>query len=187
MIDIQITRLVAAAVAAFLLAWACYVTAFVKHRNDIRDMENRILLEGSALQDEDRIRVEKVKTWYFGYRLALLGLYFVALAIGWCAAWAFSQDHAVTWIEDASIAALASVIGGLILDKYIIHPIADGKFFDKVEDPLVDFFLENGCLPSEKMTEAPAEEPVPEAEKDPFDDLTFDEKVALMKRLQKKL
>ena len=80
MIDIEITRLIAAAVAAFLLGWACYVAAFVKHKNDAKDLANRAEVAGAEVTDWEKIRIERSSTWYTGYRLALLGLIIVSAA-----------------------------------------------------------------------------------------------------------
>ena len=196
MIDIMITRLIAAAVAAVLLGWALYVNAFVKHKNDIKDSTNRMsvyAMENSAqyagVEAWDRIKIERSSTWYLGYRLALLGLIIVAAAVGWVAAWIISGEYEITWVEDCLAAAAGAIVGGFLLDKFIIHPIADGSFFEKVEDPLVEYFLENGVLPSEKI-EAPAAPEVPEEaeeEKDPFADLTPEEKLLLISKLKKTL
>ncbi len=153
MIEIEITRLIFAAVAAVLLGYACYVAAFVKHRNEIRDSLNKAALvdkatKGAATPNDvfDEYKLEKTETWYFGYRLALVGLIIVATAIGWAVSWFVGQDHVLTWVEDGALAAAGAIIGGFVLDKYIIHPIADGSFFEKVEDPIVQRFLQDGTV-----------------------------------------
>ncbi len=157
MLDIQITRLIAALIMAVLLGWACYVTAYIKHKNKIMDAENKALLDGGPLLPEEKVRAEKVKSWYIGYRLALVGLIIVAAAIGWAAAYFVAQEHALTWVEDCLVAGLGALIGGLILDKYIIHPIADGSFFEKVEDPMVTYFLENDSFPVKEVKKSKKE------------------------------
>ena len=192
MIEIEMTRLIAAAIAAVLLGWACYVTAYVKHKNDAKDLMNRAQVAGAEVSDWEKIRNERSSSWYLGYRLALVGLIIAATAIGWAAAYIVSGEYVLDWAEDAAVAAAAAVIGGMILDKYIIHPIADGKFFEKVEDPLVDYFLENGSLPVKEVKiskkEKKAEEKeAPEEPKDLISGLTFDEKVQLIEQLRKTL
>ena len=222
MIEIEITRLIAAAVAAFLLGYACYVAAYVKHKNEILDERNdraltdKVLTDqmGNPIRSEDdlafKVRVEKVSSWYFGYRLALVGLIVVATAVGWAVGWAVSQETVLTWIEDAAVAAAGAVVGGLVLDKYIIHPIADGSFFEKVEDPIVQRFLQDGGSiiavkekkgffakrkqkkEAEKIAEAVTDIPpvivTPEdANVVDVSHLTFDEKIRLLEQLKKSL
>ena len=217
MIEIEITRLIAAAVGAVLLGYALYVAAFVKHRNEIRDERNRTLLRQKDFKDEpavytlDEFKLEKTATWYIGYRLALVGLIFVSTAIGWALGWAVGQDHVMTWVEDAALAAAGAVIGGFVLDKYIIHPIADGEFFEKVEDPLVQRFLQDGGPVVEEVTEKPSlkekrqlkkeakllenatpvEEPkveeVPAAPEDMIAGMSFQQKVDLIEKLKRSL
>lgn len=194
MIDIQISRLIAAAVAAVLLGWACYVTAYVKHKNAVKDETNKARLEEhrAELYEDEEIRLERSQTWYVGYCLALVGLIIAAAAVGWAAAYIVSGEYVLDWAEDAAVAAAAAVIGGMVLDKFIIHPIADGKFFEKVEDPMVAYFLENGSLPVKEVKvskkEKKAEEKeAPEEPKDLISGLTFDEKVQLIEQLRKTL
>ena len=204
MIDIQITRLIAAAVAAVLLGWACYVTAYVKHKNAVKDETNKVRLEEHRceLYEDEEIRLSRSQTWYVGYCLALVGLIIASAAVGWAAAYIVSGEYVLDWAEDAAVAAAAAVIGGMVLDKFIIHPIADGKFFEKVEDPMVAYFLENGTLPvkevklsrkekkAAKLIEAVQDqEPVPVVNDSEVDisSLTFDEKVKLIEQLRKTL
>lgn len=209
MLDIQITRLIAAAIVAVLLGWACYVTAFVKHKNEKADKMNKAQLENAIIFPNEKIDEAKTSSWYVGYRLALIGLIIVAAVVGWAAAYFVSEEYEISWVEDCLVAGIGALVGGLVLDKYIIHPIADGKFFEKVEDPLVDYFLQNGDLPSpevketvkkmsrkekkkemkEKTEEAPSV-PAEEAA-DPIDELignlTFDEKIKVLQKLKKSI
>lgn len=209
MIEIEISRLIAAAVAAFLLGYACYVAAYVKHKNKIRDSLNKAALvdkatKGSATPNDvyDEYMLEKTETWYFGYRLALLSLIIVAAAVGWALGWAVGQEHELTWVEDAAVAAAGAVVGGLVLDKYIIHPIADGSFFERVEDPIVQRFLQDVSASPEvkerklfrkKKKDEPAAEEVKAPEIDqiprvvPIEEMSFDEKIKLLEILKKSL
>lgn len=212
MLSIEITRLIFAAVAAILLGYACYVAAFVKHRNEIRDSLNKAALadkatKGSVTPNDvyDEYKLEKTSTWYLGYRLALVGLIVVATAIGWAVSWFVGQDHVLTWVEDGALAAAGAIIGGFIADKYIIHSIADGVFFEKVEDPLVQRFLSDAAPVVEEMKEkkpgffarrkakkeekkAAKEAPVEEAPaEDPLKTMSFDEKVKLIEQIRKTL
>ena len=205
MIEIEYTRLIAAAVAAVLLGYALYVAAYVKHKNAVRDEINKreVATKDSGLapysSGEERIRIEKTGTWYMGYRLALLGLIVVSAAVGWIAAWAVGQDHVLSWVEDCAVAFAGAVIGGLVLDKYIIHPIADGSFFEKVEDPIVQRFLQD-AVPDAPVKEKrsffkrkkaaavePETAPVEAAPAVDVESLTFDEKVKLIEKLKKTL
>ena len=214
MLEIEITRLIFAAVAAVLLGYACYVAAFVKHRNEIRDEINKMSLAAKNVGQDpsvsigQEVRIEKTSTWYLGYRLALVGLIVVATAIGWAVSWFVGQDHVLTWVEDGALAAAGAIIGGFIADKYIIHSIADGVFFEKVEDPLVQRFLQDGVPVVEEVAEkkpgffarrkakkeekkAAKEAPVADAAEAPAEDplktMSFDEKVKLIEQIRKSL
>lgn len=206
MLEIEMTRLIAAAVAAVFLGYACYVAAYVKHKNEIRDEINKraVATKDSGLElcesGEERIDIEKTKTWYNGYRLALLGLIVTSAAVGWVAAWAVGQDHVLTWVEDAFVAFAGAVIGGFCLDKYIIHPIADGSFFEKVEDPIVQRFLQDGTVadPVKKKLFRKKEKKTSEEKSIDLSDhvstgnpvvdaMTFEEKIKLLEDIKKSL
>lgn len=206
MIEIEYTRLIAAAVAAVLLGYALYVAAYVKHKNAVRDEINKkdVAAKDSGLPSvaygEDRIRILKTQTWYNGYRLALLGLIVTSAAIGWVAAWAVAQDHILSWVEDCAVAFAGSLIGGLAMDKYIIHPIADGSFFERVEDPIVQRFLQDGTVadPVKKKLFRKKEKKTSEEKKvelsehvssgNPVvDAMTFEEKIKLLEDIKKSL
>ena len=222
------TRLIFAAVAAVLLGYACYVAAYVKHKNEKRDTSNKLALMAKSAETvggspeavydpsyTTKVDLEKTSTWYLGYRLALVGLVVVSAAVGWAVSWAVGQEYVLTWVEDGALAAAGAVIGGFVLDKYIIHPIADGSFFEKVEDPIVQRFLQDG-LPvvedqvkekklsflqrrkakkEEKKAAKKAAEigPVEEAPaeeapaEDPLKTMSFDEKVKLIEQIRKSL
>ena len=209
MIAIEVSRAIAAAVAAVLLGYALYVAAYVKHKNEIRDEINKraVATKDSGLAPyetgEERIRIEKTGTWYNGYRLALLGLIVTSAAVGWVAAWAVGQDHILSWVEDAAVAFAGAVIGGFVLDKYIIHPIADGSFFEKVEDPIVQRFLQDGVtftpvrdekrkLFRKKEKKTSEEKKVELSEhvstgNPVVDAMTFEEKIKLLEDIKKSL
>lgn len=190
MIDIEIIRLIAAGIAAVLLGYVCYIAAYTKHKNDIKDEMNKIRLEGSDLTYKEKVRVEKISSWYFGYRFALIGLILSAAAIGWVASWAVGQEKELPIVMDCAVAVIGALTGGLILDKYVIHPAADGRFFEKVEDPLVEYFLQNGTLPVKEVRSKKVSDPVSVPAADPESIVTgmsFEEKVRLLEIIKKNL
>ena len=56
-------------------------------------------------------------------------------------------------IESCAAAFTGAVVGGLVVDKKVIHPIADNEFLEKCETPIVEAFLQ----PAD-----PVAEPAPE-------------------------
>lgn len=222
--ETEITRLIASAIAAVVLGYVLYVAAYVRHKNEKqeqfyfyavreKDYEN-MDLEKRAIPAEVTLGKEKTDAWYMGYRLAAVVAVLAAAAIGWAAAWIASQEYGeLTQVEDCIVAAAGALLGGLVVDRYVIHPIADGKFWEKVEVPIIERFLH----PDQGDVEAPAkvsklaakraakkaakEEPVPEAvevpesgpvptpavEEDPLLALSFDDKVKLIEKLKKSL
>ena len=136
---------VGAAVGAFLIASTLYIVAKVKQEYKLQDEKNKALISG---EEYPSWKLDRVKTWYKGYKLGLiecllLGFFFGAGAgvLGVHLGWVNGA------IEIGTLAGISSIVAGLLLDKYLIHPIADGKFMEQVETPLIEKFL--GVVPSD--------------------------------------
>ena len=130
---------VGAAIGAFIIASTLYIVGKVKQEYKLQDERNKALISG---EEYPEWKLDRVRTWYKGYKLGLiecllLGFFFGAGAgvlgvhLGWV-------DGC---IEIGALAGLAAIVSGLLLDKDLIHPIADGSFMEKVETPLIEKFL----------------------------------------------
>lgn len=128
-----------AAVGALIIASVLYIVAKIKHETDIIDAANAARIAG---EEYPEYKLEKVGTWYKGYKAALGVCFALAFFTG---AGAGVLGVHLGWVDGAievgAVAALAAIFGGLMLDRYMVHPIADGKFVEKVETPLIDAFL----------------------------------------------
>ena len=136
---------VGAAVGAFIIASTLYIVGKVKQEYKLQDERNKALIDG---ENYPEWKLERVRTWYKGYKLGLieclmLGFFFgtgtgiLGVHLGWV-------NGA---IEIGTLAGISGIVAGLLLDKYLIHPIADGKFMEEVETPLIEKFL--GIVPSD--------------------------------------
>lgn len=220
--EIEMTRLIASAIAALVLGYVLYVAAYVKHKTEKQEdyydfaIREKDYCEKTGEDSREPpadviLKKEKSESWYMGYRLAAIVAVLAAAAVGWAAAWIASQEYGeLTQVEDCIVAAAGALLGGLVVDRYVIHPIADGKFWEKVEVPIIERFLH----PDQGDVEAPAkvsklaakraakkavkeepvpvplpEEPVPTptVEEDPLLGLSFDDKVKLIEKLKKSL
>ncbi len=138
--DELIAMAIGAVVGALLIAFTCYVGSKVKHDSEIRDAYNEAKLAG---EDYPEWKLAKSSTWYKGYKLALVILAAMSAAIGFAASVVVMKyGYADGMIESAACAFVGALVGGLIVDKKIIHPIAHNEFLEKVETPLVDAFLQ---------------------------------------------
>ena len=130
---------VGAAVGAILIASTLYIVAKIKQVYKLQDEKNAAEIAG---EEFPAWKLERVKTWYKGYKLALVECLACAFFLG---AGAGVLGAHLGWvsgvIEIGTFAGLAAIIAGLFLDKKVIHPIADGKFMEQVETPLIEKFL----------------------------------------------
>lgn len=113
-------------VGAILAGFTLYIVAKVK-----RDMEkNKAVRDGEEKQE--------ASVWYKAYTYALFVC--IALAFFTSVAGAVLFVHA-GWIHGAievgAAAGVLAIVTALIWDTYLIHPIADGKFVEQVELPVV--------------------------------------------------
>ena len=143
---------VGAVIGALLIAFTCYVVAKIKHDYDVREEINDCRLDRAEYPDW---RVAKAATWYKGYKLALVTLFFVSVLLSLFSTMVmYKYGYVQGAIESAAAAGVFAICEGLVVDMKIVHPIADGKFMEKVETPLVDAFLQ------------PAKDPAAEDPKD---------------------
>ena len=136
---------VGAAVGAFIIASTLYIVGKVKQEYKLQDERNKALISGEKYPEW---KLDRVKTWYKGYKLGLiecllLGFFFGAGAgvLGVHLGWVNGA------IEIGTLGGISAIVAGLLLDKYLIHPIADGSFMEQVETPLIEKFL--GITPSD--------------------------------------
>ena len=136
---------VGAAVGAFLIASTLYIVGKVKQEYKLQDERNKALISGEKYPEW---KLDRVKTWYKGYKLGLiecllLGFFFGAGAgvLGVHLGWVNGA------IEIGTLGGISAIVAGLLLDKYLIHPIADGSFMEQVETPLIEKFL--GITPTD--------------------------------------
>lgn len=221
--ETEITRLIASAIAALVLGYVLYVAAYVKHKTEKQEDYYDFAIRGkdfcSKSGEEIRdppadviLKKEKSESWYIGYRLAAVVAVVAAAAAGWAAAWIASQEYGeLTQVEDCIVAAAGALLGGLVVDRYVIHPIADGKFWEKVEVPIIERFLhpdqgdvevpakvskpvakkaieieEDAPVPVELPVFPEESVPTPAVEEDPLG-LPFDEKVKLIEKMKKEI
>lgn len=138
--DELIAMAIGAVIGALLIAYTCYVVSKVKHDYEVRDAYNEAKLAGEEYPDW---KLAKSSTWYKGYKLALVILAVVSALIGVGAALVVMKyGYADGMIESCTAAFIGAVVGGLVVDKKVIHPIADNEFLEKCETPIVDAFLQ---------------------------------------------
>ena len=138
--DELIAMAVGAVIGALLIAYTCYVVSKVKHDYEIRDAYNEARLAGEDYPDW---KLAKSSPWYNGYKLALVILAAASAAIGFAVSIVVMKyGYADGMIESCAAAFVGALIGGLVVDKKIIHPIADNMFLEECETPIVDAFLQ---------------------------------------------
>ena len=105
---------VGAAVGALLIASTLYIVSKIKQEYKIQDEKNAALLAGESYPEW---KLERVKTWFGGYKMALiecllLGFFFGAGAgvLGMHLGWVDGV------IEVGTLAGVAAIVSGLLLE-----------------------------------------------------------------------
>lgn len=133
------TWIIAAAVGgAMLVGYICYVSAYINHKKEKALAEQMARTRGEVYP---QFEVDKVSRWFHGYTLALVIEIVLAAFLGCLAVTVVSGEIALSLNTKVVSAFVASVVYGLFVDRYIIHPIADGQFYERVEKPLIEQFL----------------------------------------------
>ena len=130
---------VGAAVGAMMIASVLYIVGKVNQEYKLQDERNKALLSG---EEYPAWKLDRIETWYKGYKLGLIECFLLGFFFG---AGAGVLGVHLGWVNGAieigTLAGIAAIVSGLLLDKYLIHPIADGSFMEKVETPLIEKFL----------------------------------------------
>ena len=141
---------VGAFIGGLMIASTLYIVGKVNQKYKLLDEKNAAMLAG---EEYPSWKLERLNTWYKGYKLGLIECMILSFFMG---AGAGILGAHLGWmhgaIELGALAGLAAIVSGLFMDKYIIHPIADGKFMEQVETPLIEKFL---CI----VTDAPEDDP----------------------------
>ena len=130
---------VGAFVGGLMIASTLYIVGKVKQKYKLLDEKNAAMLAG---EEYPSWKLERLNTWYKGYKLGLIECMIISFFMG---AGAGILGAHLGWVDGAielgTLAGLAAIVAGIFLDRYIIHPIADGKFMEQVETPLIEKFL----------------------------------------------
>ena len=130
---------VGAFVGGLMIASTLYIVGKVKQKYKLLDEKNAAMLTG---EEYPSWKLERLETWFKGYKLGLIECMVLSFFVG--AGAAILGAH-LGWVHGAielgALAGLAAIVSGIFMDKYIIHPIADGKFMEQVETPLIEKFL----------------------------------------------
>lgn len=147
-----IATVIGAIIGALLTGYALYVVAKVRHDSDVQEAVNDARIAG---EEYPSWKIEKAGKWYKGYKLALVELIALSVLAGVAMAmYAKHTGYANGIIEVAAVALAAAVVLGYVLDVKIVHPMADNKFMEDVEKPLVDKFLQDDVVDPDLVEKA---------------------------------
>lgn len=128
----------AAFAASLLVSYVLYIASYLTKKRHIDELALLAKTEGRELPTYE---IERINSYWLGYLAALLVQLIMGTVIGWAALQIASENLTLGWWTGPAFAAWAAVIGSLVVDKYLIHPIADGKFYQSVEKGLIESFL----------------------------------------------
>lgn len=143
-IAIPSEMLVPTVLAIVLACLFCFITLYLvsyqEKKSKVLELRANAMKSGQAVDD---IALAKVKSFNNIYVCALL----IGAGISACLAYLAmisvvpTNVAVVTEIDYVLWSVAVSVAVSLVLDRYFVHPIADGTFKKKVIDPLTDAII----------------------------------------------
>lgn len=138
--EVLYATIAAIAATSVLLFLVMYIASFQEKKSQALNLKREALAAGNAV---DSIEMERIANFNLIYAIAMFiglamtaGLTYLALLV--------IPGHYPLMGYDYVFAALAvTIVIGLVLDKVIIHPLADGTFKAKVLDPAQNALIES--------------------------------------------
>lgn len=124
--------------ASLVVSYVLYIASYLTKKRHIDELALIAKAEGRELPSYE---IDRVNSYWLGYLAALIIQLVIGTLIGWAALQIVSENLTLGWWTGPAVAAWAAVVGSLIVDKYLIHPIVDGKFYQTVEKGLLESFL----------------------------------------------
>ena len=137
----MIPTIIAIVGTAFLLFLVFYLVSYQERKSKVLKQKAEALKAGLPV---DELAVERIESFHTIYIAALFVGIIITSVISYVAMISIIPEaHPLVSILDYGLAAVFSVIViGLILDRVIVHPIADGTFKSKVLDPATDKIID---------------------------------------------
>jgi len=135
--DCLVPTVLAIVLASLFLFAVLYLVGYQEKKSKVLELRATAIKNGQAV---DEIAMAKVQSFNNIYVMALLIGTAITSAVTYLAMISVIPENvAVVTTIDYVLWAIAGVIAiGLVFDKVMIHPIADGTFKKKVLDPLTD-------------------------------------------------
>lgn len=138
--DVMYHAIAAIAITGVLLFMVLYIASFQEKKSKALSLKKEALAAGVEV---DAIEIERINNFNMIYAIAM----FIGLAatagLSYLALLVVPNHYALVGYDYVFAAVACVLVIGLVLDKVIIHPLADGTFKAKVLDPAQNALIES--------------------------------------------
>lgn len=140
--DILVPTVLTIVLASLFLFIVFYLVSYQEMKAKVLELRANAMKAGQAVDD---IAMAKIESFNNIYVCALLIGAGITAGIAYLAMISIvpSNFTVVTEIDYILGAIFSVIVAGVVLDKWFIHPIADGSFKMKVIEPLADSIIDS--------------------------------------------
>lgn len=137
--DVMYPTLFAIAITGVLLFMVLYIASFQEKKSKSLTLKKEALAAGVAV---DSIEMERIQNFHMIYAISMFVGLAATAAMSYLALLVVPNHFALVGYDYVFAAVGVVLVIGLVLDKVIIHPLADGTFKAKVLDPAQNVLIE---------------------------------------------
>lgn len=139
--EVLVPTVITIVLSALLLFTVLYLVSYQEKKSKVLELKANALKNGTPV---DEISLAKVESFNNIYVCALLIGAAISAVVAYLAMCSIVPNELTlaSILDYVLYSVVCVIIAGVVLDKFFVHPIADGSFKKKVLDPLADSIIE---------------------------------------------
>lgn len=139
--EVLVPTVITIVLSALLLFTVLYLVSYQEKKSKVLELKANALKNGTPV---DEISLAKVESFNNIYVCALLIGAAISAVVAYLAMCSIVPNELTlgSVLDYILYSVISVIVAGVVLDKFFVHPIADGSFKKKVLDPLADSIIE---------------------------------------------
>ena len=139
--EVLVPTVITIVLSALLLFTVLYLVSYQEKKSKVLELKANALKNGTPV---DEISLAKVESFNNIYVCALLIGASISAVVAYLAMCSIVPNELTlgSVLDYILYSVISVIVAGVVLDKFFVHPIADGSFKKKVLDPLADSIIE---------------------------------------------